>query len=218
MKAVTLAALGLVVFSSPSLAGAKFITVDIGGVFTIVTGLNQSSVVTGSYDEPDFSAHGFLRTPDGTVTKFDAVAGTRRTVPTGINDDNAVTGNYTDPDTSFARGFMRDRAGNVVTFDAFGGTGQTFPSAINNKGEVTGFYIDGSGNTFGFVRSPKGKIKGFTINEAGAEPKAINKNGLITGIVYGQQEAGFLRSRDNTVTTFTAAANSNGTESVAIND
>jgi len=210
--------LGTALTASPCLAGPKFTTVDVEGVFTIVTGLNQSGAVTGSYDDADLSAHGFLRTPDGTVTKFDAVSGSHRTVPAGINDDDAVTGNYTDPDTGFAKGFVRDPAGNIATFDATDGTGQTFASAINKKGEVTGFYIDGTGNTFAFVRSAKGKIDSFTVDGAGAQPTGINNKRMVTGTAFGDQPSGFVRNRDKTAITFTAAADGHGTESNAIND
>jgi hypothetical protein len=70
--------------------------------------------VTGTYLDGGGSAHGFVRTPDGTVTKFDAAKGATDTVPQAINIDGTIAGYYT---TDTPHGFVRTADGTVTTFD-----------------------------------------------------------------------------------------------------
>ncbi|HEY3637411.1 MAG TPA: hypothetical protein VGK90_04605, partial [Rhizomicrobium sp.] len=136
-------------------AGAKatYATFNLGGRFgTGAYAINDSGTVTGDYGYTSEQAHGFLRTPDGTITTFDPPDSTS-TLPMGINSAGSIVGLYYGG--SSGSGFIRSPDG---TFTAFGvPDALTYPRSINLKGEVTGFY-EGSDGVQAFVRSAKGKI------------------------------------------------------------
>jgi len=64
----------------------------------------------GNYVDENGANHGFLRAPDGTITKFDVLgAGTssgQGTIPLTNNHAGAITGTYIDND-NVIRGFLR---------------------------------------------------------------------------------------------------------------
>ena len=79
-------------------------------IFTYATGINQGGTVAG-YDNDYYDInHGFVRTPDGTVTTFDApgagVGLFQGTLPTAINAAGFITGTYQDQNNIF-HGFIR---------------------------------------------------------------------------------------------------------------
>lgn len=114
--------------------------------------------------------HGFLRTPEGAITTFDAPgAGTGSGQGTfvssieGINPAGAISGGYTD-DNNVLHGFVRDPDGTITTFNAPGaGTNSqgTNCGGINPAGTSPGNYIDSSGVNHGFVRAVDGTIAEF---------------------------------------------------------
>lgn len=121
--------------------------------------------------------HGFLRTPNGTITTFDAPGagtgsgqGTFVSTIEGINPAGAISGIYTDANGVF-HGFVRDPDGTIATFDAPGagaGVGQgTECGGINSAGMSPGNYIDSSGVNHGYVRAGDGVITTFDVPGAG---------------------------------------------------
>ncbi|MGA8508093.1 MAG: hypothetical protein WB762_20995, partial [Candidatus Sulfotelmatobacter sp.] len=108
--------------------------------------------------------HGFLRSPDGKFTTFDAPgAGTDSYEGTGcfsdcpvnLNDWGAITGIYID--TNFVyHGYLRSPEGNIVTVDPVGST-FTFPVGLNDLGTMAGYYVDANGVYHGFLRIPCGQ-------------------------------------------------------------
>ena len=72
--------------------------------------MNPAGTVTQSYVDDNFVYHGFLRTRNGVIVKFDVPkAGTRAwqgTVPTSINPEGTITGYYTDAN-NVVHGFLR---------------------------------------------------------------------------------------------------------------
>jgi hypothetical protein len=55
-------------------------------------GINPEGAITGSY-QGGTQIHGFLRSPDGTFTTFDA-PGSADTYPAGINPAGVIAGSY----------------------------------------------------------------------------------------------------------------------------
>jgi hypothetical protein len=97
-----------------------------------------------------FNLHGFLRTPDGTITTFD-VPGAAGTRGNSINPAGEITGTYFD-ESFVTHGFLRARDGTFTTFDPPGSL-TTTPSGINPAGAITGYYQDSTRFNFhGFVR------------------------------------------------------------------
>jgi hypothetical protein len=174
--------------------------------------LNPAGAVTGYYYDTNWMGHGYLRTPDGFITEFDA-PGAGTTVDTGEGTfPMAITANGTIVgfvyDTSvLAHGFIRTPDGRFTTFDVPGAgtvpdTGQgTYPFDINPAGAIVGEYQD-SGNVYhGFLRTPDGRITTFhapgagTGEYQGTYPWSINSEGAITGFLIdsGNVNHGFLR-------------------------
>jgi hypothetical protein len=122
---------------------------------------NPADAITGFYIDANGVYHGFLRTPDGTFTTFDAPgAGTKTgqgTSSASINPEGAIAGDYADA-SNVNHGFLRAPDGTFTTFDAPGagtGSGQgTTPFNNNPADAITGFYIDASGVSHGFLRTP----------------------------------------------------------------
>jgi hypothetical protein len=87
----------------------------VASAFTQANGINPAGTVTGYFDDVNFVAHGFVRTPDGSITTFD-VAGSAGTDPIRINPGDAMVGDYLDAN-SVSHGFVRTRDGSITTFD-----------------------------------------------------------------------------------------------------
>lgn len=101
--------------------GGKFITFDApgagaapgSGFGTFPTSISNGGVIAGHYTDAKNVNHGFLRTPGGELTTFEApgagaAAGSGSgTFPNNINDAGAITGHYTDSN-NVKHGFLRD--------------------------------------------------------------------------------------------------------------
>jgi len=112
--------------------------------------------------------HGFLRSPDGTITTFDAPgAGTGMNQGTdtgnvcGLNPAGAIAGEFVDDNYVF-HGYVRSPDGTITTFDApSAGTGMnqgTDAGHINPAGTISAPYIDSSGVSHGYLRTADGAI------------------------------------------------------------
>jgi hypothetical protein len=99
--------------------------------------------------------HGFLRTPHGSFTTFDAPGAGTGTFPYSINFWGAITGFGRDSSWVY-HGFLRAPRNAFITFDAPGaGTGTyqgTSPRSINSWGAITGYYLDADNIYHGFLR------------------------------------------------------------------
>jgi len=198
----------IVVFDAP---GAD--TTAGSGNGTFPDSVNDAGAVTGHYTDANNVNHGFLRSPEGEFTAFDAPgAGTTAgsgsgTFPDSINAAGAVTGHYTDGH-NVNHGFLRSPGGKFTAFDAPGagtnaGSGSgTFPNSINDAGAIAGHYTDGHNVNHGFLRSPGGRFTTFEAPGAsttagsgnGTFPKSIKNGGKITGNFANANNAnhGFL--------------------------
>jgi hypothetical protein len=218
---VILLVCGLQLYSQPAEA-ATFTTFDpSGSVNTQPTGINPAGVITGYYQDASGINHGFLRTPDGTITEFDPPGYPNNTlfVNPGLNTlaidpAGTITGSYVDAN-GFVHGFLRFHNGTFTTFDFPGPPGfpsvGTYPSAINSvsgQAATTGYYYDNGGTPHGFLLDqdtfttfdPPGPL----FYQQQIYPQAINPAGAITG--YYEDASflfhGFLRTPDGTFTTF----------------
>jgi hypothetical protein len=180
---------------------------------------NNVGAIVGYYTDANVVAHGFLRTPSGHITSFDAPeAGQgfgldQGTVAYSINDLGVIAGLVQDS-TSVYHGFVRSSDGSFTDFDAPGaGTGAnqgTFAFNINLDGATAGVYVDASNVQHGFVRSRNGEITSFdptgSIYTMVCEETCLNVEGAITGY-YSDASGiihGFLREPDGNFTTLDA--------------
>ena len=147
--------------------GGEFTTLDAPGASstaafgygTLPESINDAGAITGHYGDANGLYHGFLRSPGGKFTTFDAPGAAIGTLPKSINAGGAITGHYGDAN-GLHHGFLRSPGGKFTTFDAPGagtdaGSGfGTFPESINDAGAITGHYIDAQGRNHGFLRIP----------------------------------------------------------------
>ena len=172
-------------------------------VETPTGGINPAGEITGDSCDA-VTCHGFLRTPDGTITTFDP-PGSTLTNGNGINPAGAITGNDVDAGGVF-HGYLRSPDGSFTIFDAPGaGTAAnqgTGGFGINPAGVIPGFYIDTNNAMHGFVRAKHGDITTFDAPGAGTgasqgtEPLANNPAGAVTGFYIDADNVfhGFLRT------------------------
>jgi hypothetical protein len=130
--------------------------------------INNFGVITGYYLDANNVYHGFVRSPDGKFTSFQAPwADTNPqdfngTLPNAINDAGAITGEYYDVNNE-EHGFLRSPEGKFTTFDVPGGTaGTTSPIALNLEGAIVGYYMDQNDGFQGFLRNPDGTFASWT--------------------------------------------------------
>jgi hypothetical protein len=222
---------GLVEFDAP---GAATVTSPACSSVcgTQPLGNNVEGVIVGSYTDANVVPHGFLRTPDGNITSFDAPGAglganlDEGTVAYTINDLGVVVGQFEDPSEVF-HGFLRYADGSFTIIDAPGagtGAGQgTLATSINFQGAAAGFYIDGSNEYHGFARSREGEITTFdptgSVFTFVCEETCLNAAGAITGSWQDSTGAqhGFIREPDGTITSFDPPGSAGITESASIN-
>jgi hypothetical protein len=171
------------------------------GQGTYAIEINSGGAVTGFYADSEDVLHGFLRTPDGKFTTFDAPgAGTgvgHGTSPAGINDNGVIAGYYEHANRTY-HGFVRAPDGTITGFDAPDagtgagqGTSPAWNGSINAAGAISGNYTDKNGLGHSFVRAPDGAITEFEAPGAatgndlpGTEAYAINAAGAAAGAYW----------------------------------
>lgn len=124
--------------------------------------INNAGAITGYYLDTNNVYHGFLRSPGGKFTSFEAPGADTNagdfngTLPNAINDAGAITGVYYDAN-NLGHGFLRNPQGKFTTFDVKGGIiGTTTPIALNLEAAIVGYYLDENGVSQGFLRRPNG--------------------------------------------------------------
>jgi hypothetical protein len=127
--------------------------------------INNFGAVTGYYLDANNVFHGFVRSPQGSFTTFEAPGADTTpqsfngTLPNAINDLGAVTGPYYDVN-GLEHGFLLSPDGVFTTFDVPDSTiGTTSPININLEGAIVGYYLDQNGVFHGFLRNPNGKFE-----------------------------------------------------------
>jgi len=125
------------------------------------SGLNQLGAIAGTYTDSNNLHHGFLRSPTGKFTTFEAPGagtgsyegtGCYSDCPTRLNDSGAIMGTYIDSNFVY-HGYLRTPDGKIVTVDPSGSV-STSSSGMNDLGAITGYYLDTNNVYHGFLRIP----------------------------------------------------------------
>jgi hypothetical protein len=218
----------LVLARAASAQDPHIITFDVpvaGTLATVPDDINPEGTVVGFYFDENFVGHGFLRSPNGQFTTFDAPgAGTMvnnpipggfaGTFPLEINPFGTVVGYYTD-DNLVSHCFIRTANGNITTFDAPGADTNPTDAAgsqlmgINPLGLTVGNYVDSTPAHLGhgFLRTPGGH---FTSFDAASDAVStfpvgpINLEGALVGFYLdpGLQFHAFVRNPGGKIATF----------------
>jgi hypothetical protein len=190
-----------------SIAGINF-SGQLG--FTAATSINDKNQITGSYVAAIDATHGFILSPNGTLTSFDAVpnpdTSQSETRPQAINYAGTVVGNYTTEGGGQYHGFIRDASGNITSFDVENST-NTYPIAIKADGFIAGSYTDSAFTSHGFVRQIDGTITTFDApNATNTVPTGMNASGTIVGTYTdsGGVTHGFIRNKASDACTLQA--------------
>ena len=188
--------------------------------------INLFGTIAGDVTDNNGATHGFVRTPNGQFTEFDAPGASQTgatpcleggvgTCPIVINDLGVVTGFYGDLNVVI-HGFLRGPLGKIETFDVAGAGSSvaqgTYAETLNDTGMVAGFIWDSNYLGHGFLRTPDGKSVTFDVPAAGTDsfegtyPQSINNLGSIVGYYTDSNFAkhGFIRTPNGTLTTFDA--------------
>jgi hypothetical protein len=184
------------------------------GTFGI--GINPQGEINGFYIDAKNVYHGFLRSPEGVITTFDAPdAGGYGTFPFGLNSEGATVGYYNTPDYVY-HGFLRRPDGtfappftnpDACTTSILEGCEGTAFYDINLFGVIAGGYADTKFINHGLVMYPNGDFTNFDAPGAGdiagsyqgTYPDSfsgLNDFGAITGNDFDTNNVshGFLRS------------------------
>jgi hypothetical protein len=136
------------------------------GCFGCTFAINRWGAVAGTYLDANNVFHGFVRSPDGKFTIFEAPGADTNaqdyngTVAQGINDFGEITGYWVDKQ-DIEHGFVRSPWGTFTNFDTPGAIYGPTPLFINLEGAVVGYAFDANTLFHAFVRYPDGTLTLF---------------------------------------------------------
>ena len=201
---------------------------------TQAAAINTAGAISGQVVDANGIYHGFLRSPDGTITTFDAVGagtnpgqGTFVTFTDGLNQAGEVAGGYADNSGTF-HPLVRAADGSITAFLPPGAGNQPGQGAnnsgVNSVGTVTSYLIDENNVDHGYLRSRDGSFTTFDVPGAGTAPGEgtlplnINSRGDVVGAYIDAAGGlhGFLRHALGTIVKFDPPA-SQGTIPVCNN-
>jgi len=164
--------------------------------------LNDAGAATSMFIDGNSVFHGWLRTPDGKVTRIDvpgAGTGPGEGTFTVAMNEGAIVGGFIGPGGNFGsvQGFVRDVHGGITTFGPPRGWGTVQSNDINALGEIVGTCWTWNENDqsvgvdadHAFSRAPNGAYTVFSLpgagtgNYQGSYGVAVNPQGWITGQV-----------------------------------
>lgn len=175
-------------------------TIPYTGTFVNFTSrsLNAAGVLADFYIDNNYVYHGYLRTPDGKITEFDApgtgTAAGQGTIPSSINIEGVISGICVDS-AGVWHGCQGTPKGVFTTYSAPAALA-TFGEDINNFGVATGMTDDGTGR-HGYVRTANGILTEFDVPGSLliTQPESIGDGGVVAGWYWDQNLAfhGFVR-------------------------
>jgi hypothetical protein len=135
----------------------KFSTVvdpSARGASLTAAAINDRGHVAGVYTNPATGNNDGFLLRHGQFTDL-AVPGASSTMALGVNNFDEVVGVYTPSGTSALHGFTWTARHGFTTVDDPKGIGTTTINGVNDFGQLVGFYVDGKGNTDGFLATPR---------------------------------------------------------------
>jgi hypothetical protein len=166
---------------------------------TLPNAINDAGAITGVYYDVNSVGHGFVRSPEGAFTTFDAPGANQLTNPIALNLEGAVVGYYFNQNDTFGS-FLRRSDGTFANWSGPGGASSSGAFNINIFGRVAGHYRDNSSVVHGFVRSPQGKLTTFDAPGAGkGSGQGTGSPGSSVGLNVFGAVAGYYTDANNVV-------------------
>jgi len=213
----------------------NIITFDVPGAGTnpgqgtLAWNISPLGWVSGDYIDADGVYHGFLRAPDGAITKFDVLgmgtsAGQGLVEVFGMNPELEIVGDYFDSNWAY-HAFIRDPRGKITAFDCPGaGPGGSAASSVSPSGVISAMYFDANNAWHGCVRNPDGSFKLYDPPDAGLGAgqgtyntplDGINPEGAIVGEYWDANWVWhtYLRSPNGHITEIDAPNAGSGVDS-----
>jgi hypothetical protein len=156
--------------------------IDVPGASqTTAMGINDKGVIVGSaMDGNTGTTRGFIRSPAGALTIFEAQGGAFFTQASAIDDKGTLTGGFSLNSSDPEHGFIRRSNGVVTTFDT-GKKWATQPVAISATGDVAGTTFAKNQHATGFVRLRNGEVTAIAVPKYDVYPRGINRHGVVVG-------------------------------------
>ena len=130
------------------------------GASLTAAAINDRGDVAGVYTNPATGGtDGFLETRGGQFTDL-AAPGAASTMALGVNNFDEVVGVFVPSSNANAlEGFTWTPQHGFTTVNdpngVNGGNDTTTNNGVNDRGQLVGFYVDGNGNTDGFLATPQ---------------------------------------------------------------
>jgi hypothetical protein len=192
---------------------------------TVAESINDFGEITGFCIDVQGDTHGFVRSPGGVFTEFDALQPGIETVPLFINLEGATAGFVYDSSANLFRAFVRYPNGTTPVFVGPGsctlGFNETPNPCYGNEvayvdlfGASVGNFEDSNLMGHGMIRSPDGSLTSYEAPGAGTGiyqgtgcpgcTVGVNFFGVIAGeyIDSGNVYHGYLRDPYGKFTTF----------------
>ncbi len=130
-----------------------------GSTSAVATAINGKGDIVGYFTKSDGSIESFLL-KGGSYTEFAYKGSSNMTEATSINWEDEIAGAYADSSGTI-HGFVLDNLLGtpewVAPVDDPNANGTTIVTGIQNHHDLVGYYVDGGGNTNGFLAMPTGK-------------------------------------------------------------
>jgi hypothetical protein len=217
----------------------EIITFDVPGAGTgagqgtMPIGIVQGGWVMGRYIDANNVAHGFLRTPNGLITKFNVPGmgenpGQGAAEVFGMTPRLEIAGDYFDSSNNY-HAFLRTRFGEINEFACPGaGPGGTAAEAVNPAELISAMYLDNNGAWHGCLRSADGSFNEYDPPDAGTGSGqgtyaaifgGINPEGAVIGEYNDNSGAwhAYVRARNGAITEYDPP-NASGAGALAINE
>jgi len=181
----------------------KIITFDVPGAGTapgqgtLAWNIVPGGWISGNYIDGNGVYRGFLRWPEGTITKFDASgmgtgSGQGLVEVFGMTPWLEIVGDYLDSNNAY-HAFVRTPQGKLTTFACPGaGPGGTAGESVNSAGLISAAYLDVNGTWHGCVRKPDGTVVNYDPPDAGTGsgqgtyPTALDAGVSPDGTIVGE--------------------------------
>jgi uncharacterized membrane protein len=166
-----------------------------GSAATVIRGINDNNVITGSVTDPRGTVYGFVGTLDGNYTYFDFPNG--YTIPAAISDNGTITGHsesLTSDCPYIGCEYLRKPDGSIAPITKDGAPLDGVAQGIIAKTKFVGEYFVFTGvlNSYGYYGKGTQYRTALTLpfNAPRTSPRGYNTKGTVTGSFFDGDHPG----------------------------